>query len=76
MGKKKGPLNDNTNILNLDSLVDIFSNKVGILIILAVFTAMITLIEKKNTLNNKESISNIEKIKIPWSHSSQKIIFT
>jgi len=72
MRKKRGYLNDTTNILNLDSLVDIVSNKVGILIILAVFIAMLTLIEKNETLNREESISNIDKIKIPWAHSSQK----
>ena len=74
MMKKRVPLNENTNILNLDSLVDIVSNKVGILIILAVFTAMLSVIEKKDTLKKEEPITDIEKIKIPWAHSSQKNI--
>ena len=74
MIKKRGSINDNTNILNLDSLVDIVSNKVGILIILAVFTAMLSVIEKKDTLKKEEPITGIEKIKIPWAHSSQKNI--
>ena len=74
MIKKRVPLNETTNILNLDSLVDIVSNKVGILIILAVFTAMLTLIEERDSLNNAEPLSNIEKIKIPWARSSQKNI--
>ena len=74
MIKKRVPLNETTNILNLDSLVDIVSNKVGILIILAVFTAMLTLIEERDSLNNDEPLSNIEKIKIPWARSSQKNI--
>ena len=74
MRNKRGSLNEPTNVLNLDSLVDIVSNKVGILIILAVFTSMLTLTEERDSLNNDEPISNIEKIKIPWAHSSQKNI--
>ena len=73
MRKKRIRQDDSYNILNLDSLVDIVSNKVGILIILAVIIAILSLQEKNNLLNDEEKeISNIEKIKIPWSHSSQK----
>ena len=73
MKKKRIFQNDLNNVLNLDSLVDIVSNKVGILVILAVIIAILSLQEKNNHLNVKEiPITNIEKIKIPWSHSSQK----
>ena len=73
MKKKRIFQNDLNNDLNLDSLVDIVSNKVGILIILAVISSILSLQEKKNLLNDEEiPITNIEKIKIPWSHSSQK----
>ena len=73
MIKKRRGLNDSQNILNIDSLVDIVSNKVGILIILAVFIAIFSLKEKTTQVHkNEEPISNTEKIKIPWSHSSQK----
>ena len=38
MRNKRGNLGDLQGFINLDSLVDIVSNNVGILIILAVFT--------------------------------------
>ena len=72
MRKKKWSVNETTNFLNLDSLVDIISNKVGILIILAVFIAIFSLISEKPQLIKDESKSDIEKIKIPWAHTSQK----
>ena len=60
-------------LLNLDSMVDIVSNNVGILVILAVFMAMFSLLDKNEQTPEKEqSFENIEKIKIPWSHPSQK----
>ncbi|SUZ65789.1 uncharacterized protein METZ01_LOCUS18643 [marine metagenome] len=60
-------------LLNLDSLVDIVSNNVGILVILAVFMAMFSLIEKSDQATKEDqSFEIIEKIKIPWSHASQK----
>ncbi|MBT3214071.1 MAG: hypothetical protein HN351_05450 [Deltaproteobacteria bacterium] len=73
MRKKRGYLGDLPGLLNLDSLVDIVSNNVGILVILAVFMAMFSLLEKSEQVPEKEQpFENIEKIKIPWSHSSQK----
>ena len=73
MRKKKGNLGDLPGLLNLDSLIDIVSNNVGILVILAVFMAMFSLIEKsEQATNENQSVEFIEKIKIPWSHASQK----
>lgn len=73
MRKKRGNLNDLPNFLNLDSLVDIVSNKVGILIILAVFMAMFSFIGGEEVFHSEEQSNEIiEKIKIPWSHASQK----
>jgi len=70
--RKKTPQFDSS--LNLDSLVDIVSNSVGILIILAVFTALLTLTpaspEKEKTPEAETEVT--EKIRIPWSHISQK----
>ena len=63
------------NFLNLDSLVDIVSNSVGILVILAVFMALFSLSEKnEQTTSKTQPTENIEKLKIPWSHISQKNI--
>ena len=73
MYKKRRNLADLPGLLNLDSLVDIVSNNVGILVILAVFMAMFSLLEKNEQAPEKEQpFENIEKIKIPWSHASQK----
>ncbi len=73
MRNKRGSLGDLQVYLNLDSLVDIVSNNVGILIILAVFMAMFSLLEKSEQVpTTEQSIENIEKLKIPWSHVSQK----
>ena len=73
MRNKRGYLGDLQGFLNLDSLVDIVSNNVGILIILAVFMAMFSLLEKNEQVpTTEQSIENIEKLKIPWSHVSQK----
>ena len=73
MRNKRGYLGDLQGFLNLDSLVDIVSNNVGILIILAVFMAMFSLLEKSEQVpTTEQSIENIEKLKIPWSHVSQK----
>ena len=59
--------------LNLDSLVDIVSNNVGILVILAVFMAVFSLMDKREKVSSEEKPDQqIEKIKIPWSHVSQK----
>ena len=73
MRNKRGYLGDLQGFLNLDSLVDIVSNNVGILVILAVFMAMFSLLEKSEQVpTTEQSIENIEKLKIPWSHVSQK----
>ena len=73
MRNKRGYLGDLPGLLNLDSLVDIVSNNVGILVILAVFMAMFSLLKKSEKILKKEQpLENIEKIKIPWSHASQK----
>ena len=73
MRNKRGNLGDLQGFINLDSLEDIVSNNVGILIILAVFMAMFSLLEKSEQVpTTEQSIENIEKLKIPWSHVSQK----
>ena len=73
MRNKRGYLGDLQGFINLDSLVDIVSNNVGILIILAVFMAMFSLLEKSEQVpTTEQSIENIEKQTIPWSHVSQK----
>ena len=75
MYRKRGLNGDFHNILNLDSLVDIVSNNVGILVILAVFMAMFSLLEiNEQVISKTQSTENIEKLKIPWSHVSQKNI--
>ena len=73
MRNKRENLGELQGFLNLDSLVDIVSNNVGILVILAVFMAMFSLLEKNEQIPiTEQSIENIEKLKIPWSHVSQK----
>ena len=61
---------------SLDSLVDIVSNSVGILIILAVFMALLSVVESPldETVSPEKAndLLIIEKKRIPWSHSSQK----
>ena len=47
MRKKRVFSGDLQSYLNLDSLVDIVSNNVGILVILAVFMAVFSLMEKE-----------------------------
>ena len=73
MRKKRAFLSDLQSYLNLDSLVDIVSNNVGILVILAVFMAVFSLIDKREPVSSEEQPDKqIEKLKIPWSHASQK----
>ena len=61
---------------SLDSLVDIVSNSVGILIILAVFMALLSVVEspldEPVSPEEMNDLLTIEKKRIPWSHSSQK----
>ena len=73
MRKKRTFSSDLQSYLNLDSLVDIVSNNVGILVILAVFMAVFSLMDKREeVLSEEQSDKQIEKLKIPWSHTSQK----
>ena len=73
MRKKRVFLSDLQSYLNLDSLVDIVSNNVGILVILAVFMAVFSLMDKRDHVSSEEQPEKqIEKLKIPWSHASQK----
>ena len=73
MRKKRAFLSDLQSYLNLDSLVDIVSNNVGILVILAVFMAVFSLMDKREQVSPEEQPDKqIEKLKIPWSHASQK----
>ena len=73
MRKKRVFSGDLQSYLNLDSLVDIVSNNVGILVILAVFMAVFSLMDKREQLSSEEQPDKqIEKLKIPWSHASQK----
>ncbi|MCH8885335.1 MAG: hypothetical protein IIC13_01980 [SAR324 cluster bacterium] len=61
--------------MNLDSLVDIVSNMVGILVILAVFMALITLLSPVNNSQSADprTLRKIpEKIMVPWSHPTNK----
>ena len=73
--RKKGSLRGRSasSPLGLDSLVDIVSNSVGILIILTVFMALISLLEPPEVIPEKqEALLTQEKIEIPWAHYSQK----
>ena len=73
MRKKRDPFGNFPSLLNLDSLVDIVSNNVGILVILAVFMGMFSISEKSEQLPvEEEAQEQVEKVKIPWSHASQK----
>ena len=73
MRKKRAFSGDFQSFLNLDSLVDIVSNNVGILVILAVFMAIFSLMDKREkVLSEEQPDQQIEKLKIPWSHVSQK----
>lgn len=61
--------------MNLDSLVDIVSNMVGILVILAAFMALITLlnpVNKSKTADPRTLRKIPEKILVPWSHPTNK----
>ena len=61
--------------MNLDSLVDIVSNIVGILVILAAFMALMTLVNPvhKNRNANPRTLRKIpEKLLVPWSHPTNK----
>jgi hypothetical protein len=62
-------------ILNLDSLVDIVSNNVGILIILAAFMALFTLIDPARLGGDAVSPPREappRRLLVPWSHPTNK----
>lgn len=61
--------------MNLDSLVDIVSNMVGILVILATFMALMTLlnpIRRSETAQPRTFRKIPEKLLVPWSHPTTK----
>ncbi len=60
--------------LGLDSLVDIVSNSVGILVILTVFMALVSLSDPDDPITQKkdEDLLLNKKIIVPWTHFSQK----
>ncbi len=73
MNSRRKVLPDDGVTLNLDSLVDIVSNSVGILIILAVFMALLSFMEyNPQTTPETRVVEQTEKILIPWAHYSQK----
>ncbi len=62
-------------ILNLDSLVDIVSNNVGILVILAAFMALFTLVDPSEKSQSSLGIPlerPPKKLLVPWSHPTTK----
>ena len=67
--------NEKTAGVNLDSLVDIVSNNVGILIILAAFMALFALLNPGN-LTQKTAQPLLPpptlKLKVPWAHPTTK----
>jgi len=61
--------------LNLDSLVDIVSNNVGILIIIAAFMALLSIVQSPSTPPEESArpkSSQPERLLVPWSHPTQK----
>jgi hypothetical protein len=63
------------SIIGLDSLVDIVSNTVGILIILAVFMALASRMELRNVSSQsptKPSAPPPQLLLVPWSHATHK----
>jgi len=67
--------------LSLDSLVDIVSNNVGILIILAAFMALFALIRPLTPQEREQATATDpppERLEVPWSHATNKeqIYFT
>ncbi|MDH4248818.1 MAG: hypothetical protein OEW39_13495 [Deltaproteobacteria bacterium] len=61
--------------LNLDSLVDIVSNNVGILIILAAFMALLALINPGFALKDPVRLDqsrSVPRLRVPWSHPTHK----
>ena len=61
-----------TGTLNLDSLVDIVSNIVGILVLLAAFMALFGMLSQSSQLPSQAIQLQPEKVMVPWSHSTNK----
>lgn len=63
-------------VLNLDSLVDIVSNNVGILVILAAFMALIVLVNPnaQQTVPEEQTPTEIptRRLQVPWSHPTNR----
>lgn len=63
-------------VLNLDSLVDIVSNNVGILVILAAFMALIVLVgpnaQQADDAEQKRTETPTRKVLVPWSHPTHR----
>ena len=61
--------------LNLDSLVDIVTNIVGILIIIAAFMAMLALVNpvrSSSRLEAPRALPAPQRLQVPWSHPTHK----
>ena len=60
--------------MSLDSLVDIVSNNVGILIILAAFMALLVLVDPASNPPNDPAATEqpAKKLLVPWSHVTNK----
>jgi hypothetical protein len=73
MAKRR--LRQSATPLNLDSLVDIVSNNVGILVILAAFMAMFALVNPRGSTGDPAS-PHVEpppkRLRVPWSHPTTK----
>ena len=64
-----------TSIIGLDSLVDIVSNTVGILIILAVFMALLSRMEVPILAPQPRRVpveAPPQRVQVPWSHATHK----
>ena len=60
---------------NLDSLVDIVSNNLGILIILAAFMALFGLVNPMDTQESQKLTAKVvppKRLLVPWSHATHK----
>jgi hypothetical protein len=69
------PRHARSAVIGMDSLVDIVSNTVGILIILAVFMALLSRISLPNAGSARQQVpleQPPERILVPWSHATNK----
>jgi len=67
-------LRANNHLMSLDSLVDIVSNNVGILVILAAFMALLALVNPNSQApTSKGTVERApRKVLVPWSHPTNK----